>query len=73
MEYPIRDKIEYIIALVDEFAKKFSLTAKQAYHYLQFYKGIELIIKHYGILHTLSFEDALENLEIYCRKNGGSL
>ena len=39
MKYNIRDIIEYIIALVNEFAKRFGLTEKQAYKYIRMYKG----------------------------------
>lgn len=39
MKYNIRDIIEYIIALVNEFAKRFGLTEKQAYKYIRMYQG----------------------------------
>ena len=39
MKYTIRDIIEYIIALVNEFAKRFGLTEKQAYKYIRMYQG----------------------------------
>ena len=40
MMYNIRDIIEYIIALVNEFAKRFGLTEKQAYRYIRMHQGI---------------------------------
>ena len=30
---PVKDKVEYIIALINEFAKRFKLTDVQAYRY----------------------------------------
>lgn len=43
MKYNIRDIIEYIIALVNEFAKRFGLTEIQAYRYIRIHKGIAFI------------------------------
>ena len=73
MKYNIRDIFEYIIALVNEFAKRFHLSEKQAYRYIHVHKGIAFIEEHYGIMHTLSFDDAIENVTLYCRKTGGEL
>ncbi len=45
MKYNIRDRFEYIIALVNEFAKRFGLSDKQAYNYIKFHKGVDFIEK----------------------------
>ena len=55
MRYNTRDIIEYIIALVNEFARKFGLSDKQAYHYIRIHKGVAFIEQNYGIIHTLDF------------------
>lgn len=73
MKYITRDIIEYIIALVNEFAKQFGLTEKQAYRYIRVHKGISFIEENYGIMHTLSFEDAVDGVASYCRRAGGAL
>lgn len=73
MKYNIRDILEYIIALVNEFAKKFSLTEKQAYRYIRMYKGVVFIEQNYGIIHTLDFNEAVDSIALYCRRNGGRL
>ena len=73
MKYNIRDIIEYIIALVNEFAKRFGLTEKQAYKYIRMYQGVALVEQHYGIMHTLDFDEAVDSVAAYCRKNGGKL
>ena len=39
----VKDKVEYIIALINEFAKRFRLTDVQAYRYVAHYKGIDMI------------------------------
>ena len=43
-----------------------------AFHYLYDHKGIEFIKEHYDIEHTLSIDDAVEDLTLICRNNGGS-
>ncbi len=71
--YNIRDIFEYIIALVNEFAKRFGLSDKQAYNYISFHHGITFIEQNYGVIHTLDFNEAVDSVAIYCRKSGGEL
>lgn len=73
MQYNIRDIFEYIIALVNEFAKRFGLSDKQAYNYIKFHKGVDFIEENYGIIHTLDFNEAIESVAAYCRRSGGKL
>ena len=73
MKYNIRDIIEYIIALVNEFAKRFGLTEKQAYRYIRLYNGIAFIEQNYGIIHTLDFSEAVDSVTLFCRRKGGQL
>lgn len=73
MEVRLEDKIAYIIAVVSEFAAKYSLNSQQAYRYLNRFKGIDFVDRFYGVEHTQSFEDVVEDLAVYCRKNGGEL
>lgn len=69
----IKNQIEYIVTLVSCFAEQFKLSNQQAYSYLRRFSGIELIMKHYGIMHTLSLDDAIENLQTFCYRKGGRL
>ena len=73
MKYNIRDIFEYIIALVNEFAKRFGLSDKQAYQYLRVHKGVAFIEQNYGIIHTLDFDEAVDSVATYCRRSGGEL
>lgn len=73
MKYSVRDKLEYSVAIVSEFASKFNLTEKQAYHYINFHKGLNFIEENYGIIHTLDFDEAVDSVAMFCRKNGGEL
>ena len=69
----LRNKAEYLVALVSEFGKKFQLTNVQSYRYLRGYGGISFALKHYDIVHTLSFSEVLEALRDYCLKRGGNI
>ena len=69
----IKDKIEYTVSLVSDFAKKHALSNKQAFNYLDRFGAISFIDCHYDIAHTLPFSEMVENLALYCRNNGGML
>lgn len=69
----VKNKLEYIIAVVSEFAARFSLNPQQAYRYLDRFKGIDFVDKFYNVEHTQPFEDVVEDLALFCRKNGGQL
>lgn len=73
MKYNIKDIIEYTIALVNEFARCYSLTEEQAYRYIRNHKGVKFIEDNYGIIHTLDFNEVVESLSLFCRKEGGKL
>lgn len=41
------DKIQYLVALISEFAQHFNLTTAQAERYMSRYGALELFDKHY--------------------------
>lgn len=67
------NKIEYILACIGEFAKKFGLTNKLAYNYLQKFKALDFINRFYDVEHTQSIDDALNDMIIISKRNGGKL
>lgn len=67
------NKLKYTIALVAEFAQKFGIGEKQAFNYMQRFKGTDYLASFYDVLHTQSFEDAIESVSIICQRNGGKL
>ena len=73
MSKSILDRINYIVALITEFAKAHGITTQQAYKYLQEYKGLDFVDEFYDVEHTQSFEDTVEDLSFYCRRMGGTL
>lgn len=71
MDTDLRKQIDYAVVCVNEFASRFNLTKKQAFNYMYNFKGIEFIKANYDIEHTLSLDDAVEDIAIICRNNGG--
>ena len=73
MDKKLVDKVNYMIAVISDFATMHSLSNAQSYRYLNRYKGLEFIDKHYEVEHTLPFEDVITDLTAYCRRKGGAL
>ena len=73
MDSFVVDRINYVVALITEFAKEHQISAQQAYLYLKVNKGLNFIEQFYDVEHTLSFENAVEDLTIYCKRMGGNL
>jgi hypothetical protein len=67
----LKKKINYTVVCVNEFANRFHISSKEAFIYLDEHKGIEFIKEHYDIEHTLSIDDAVDDLTMICRNNGG--
>ena len=65
--------LEYIVAVVSEFAVAYKITPQEAYRYLHQYNGISFLERHYEVEHTLSFTDVVEDLTTYWRRMGGCL
>ena len=73
MEKKFVDKVNYMIAVISDFAAMHSLSNTQSYRYLNRYKGLEFIDKYYEVEHTLPFEDVIADLTAYCKRKGGAL
>lgn len=73
MMYSVRNVAEYMAMLIEAFAKRFNLTLQEAQNYLSKYKALELVQKHYDIMHTQIFGDMVEDLVVYCQRKGGML
>lgn len=68
-----QNMIDYIVVCVNEFADKLGIDYKQSFNYLNKYKAIKFIKENYEVEHTLSIEDAIEDMAIVARNNGGNL
>ena len=65
--------INYIVVCINDFAERFAMDSRTAYRFLARFGGIEFLMEHYEIEHTLSIDDAIDDLELVCRRNGGVL
>lgn len=67
------NKIEYVICCVGAFATRFNLSNAQAYAYLRRFTGIDFLLDYYAAEHTLSIDDAVEDLSHICQQHGGRI
>ncbi len=65
--------LNYIVICISEFAKQKNISRKQAYNYLKEYKGLEFLKECYEAEHTVSLNDAVEDLTEVCKGNGGDI
>jgi len=71
MEIQPKKIIAYIVLCIKNFSKEFDLSFVESYRYLENFGGLQFIIKHYEIEHTLSMDEAVEDMRAVCRRNGG--
>lgn len=67
------NKVSYIVALVNEFAKRHKIADNAAFSYLHSFNAIKLLDEEYDIAHTLSFDDMVDSLTLYCQRQGGNI
>jgi len=65
--------INYLVICINDFAESFNISPKKSYEYLSKYGGIKFLLEHYEIEHTLSLDDAIDDLQLICQQNGGLL
>ncbi|MBR6451033.1 MAG: DUF3791 domain-containing protein, partial [Fibrobacter sp.] len=65
--------IRYTVACVNEFAANKSLTEKQAFDYLCNHGAMDFLVEFYDVEHTLSFDDAVNDLTLVSQQNGGKI
>ena len=73
MPQEIQDNAKYIVIFIGESARRYGLSAVQAYRYLNRYKAIDFLDEQYNVAHTQSFEDMVQNMAGYCQRHGGAL
>jgi hypothetical protein len=71
--FSTKDISEYIVALIAAFANHYSMTEVEAYRYLSRYGAIKVAHDFYDVMHTQSFDDMVQSMASYCRRNGGNL
>ena len=66
-------RIQYYVMCVSAFSNKKNLNQCDAFNYLYDHKGIDFLIECYEAEHTLSLDDAVDDLTRVCKNNGGSI
>lgn len=66
-----RKELNYIVACVNVFAQEKRMTPKDAFFYLDRYRGLAYLQEFYEVEHTLSWADTMEALTTVCGRNGG--
>lgn len=66
-------KIPYINACIRAFAKRFHLPVKNAFLYLYRFEGMKFLDEFYDIEYLQSIDDAVDDLILVCKRNGGEL
>jgi hypothetical protein len=70
---PDLNVIRYMVACVNEFSDRYKISGQDAFNYLNKHKAINFLIDNYEIELTLSIEDAIDDITIVARNNGGTL
>ena len=68
-----KNRIDYTVMIVRDFADAHSMSPRQAHSYLRRYKAMDYMEQFYDVEHTLSPSDTVETLDIISRKNGGTI
>lgn len=68
-----KKEIAFMVACVNDFARKHDMSVKIAFQYLFQYKGIQFLSENYEVEHTLPWDVIMEDLNILCVRNGGML
>ncbi len=68
-----QNRVTYFIYCINAFANRYSLSPKQAFAYLQRFDGLKFLDECYEAEHQLSITDAVEDLSVICKRNGGQL
>ena len=73
MDRQLQNRMTYFVYCINAFAERYRLTAKQSFAYLQRFKGLAFLDECYEAEHQLSIKDAVNDLTIICKRNGGAL
>jgi len=66
-------EIPFLHLCIKEFARRFNISRKAAFLYLQEHSGLAFLIEYYDVEHLQSIDETLDDLVVMCRKNGGQL
>ena len=64
-----RNMINYMVVCVNDYADRHGLTRADTFDYLMRNKGLDFLEDCYDAEHTLSLDDALDDLDAVCKRN----
>jgi len=67
-----RNMINYMVVCVNDYADRHGYAFADSFDYLCRNKGLEFLEECYDAEHTLSLDEALEDLESVCKRNEGA-
>ncbi|MDR0909280.1 MAG: DUF3791 domain-containing protein [Spirochaetaceae bacterium] len=68
-----KKRLFYYTLCIGAFAKAKHIGRQAAFNYLLQFQGINFLIDCYEAEHTLSLDNAVEDLTIICHNNGGNI
>ena len=68
-----KNRIDYTVMIVRDFADAHSMSPRQAHSYLHRYKAMDYMEQFYDVEHTLSPSETVNTLGIISRRNGGKV
>lgn len=66
-----RNRIEYMVTCVGDFAQAHQMTPADAFSFLKKFKGLDFLSDCYDVEHSQSIGTAVDDLEAVCVRNGG--
>ena len=69
----VSNRINYTVMCISSFANRHSLSLQKSYTYLKQYGGLSFLKDCYDAEHLLSIDDAIDDLTMLCRRNGGAI
>ena len=67
------NKVKYINYCINAFAKHYGMSLLESFNYLERYGGLSFLDECYAAEHLLSIEEAVHDLMVICKNNGGGL
>ena len=65
------NRIQYFVMCVSAFSEKKGMAQWDAFQYLYEHQGIAFLLECFEAEHTLSLDDAVDDLTLVCKNNGG--
>ena len=69
----LKNRIEYMVTCVGDFAAQHSMTPAEAYLFLDKYRGLTFLDDYYDVEHSQSIQTAVDDMSEVCARHGGVL